>query len=160
MNGATALPLARTKTPPKTPMVINTGMSQYFRRARRKPQNSVTKSSIDTFPSESQACAALQQRTLAIKVIARDAWQVRGRKSSSRAARTNCGAISFSRVRHNHAISPGGFLRGPCAAWCKSGQSPGGDPDQARNRPQPKDCAPLGFEVSPTLLVRADEMIE
>jgi len=108
MNGATALPLARTKTPPKTPMVINTGMSQYFRRARRKPQNSVTKSSIDTFPSESQACAALQQRTLAIKVIARDAWQVRGRKSSSRAARTNCGAISFSRVRHNHAISPGG----------------------------------------------------
>jgi hypothetical protein len=50
MNGATALPLARRRAPPKTPMVINMGMSQYFRRARRKLQNSITKSSIHIFP--------------------------------------------------------------------------------------------------------------
>src|SRR5688572_2337094 len=48
MNGATALPFARTITPPKSAIISSTGISQYFRRARIKLQSSMAKSSMMT----------------------------------------------------------------------------------------------------------------
>src|SRR5262249_51919 len=47
MNGATAEPLVRTISPPKTAMTMNTGRSQNFLRTLRNAQNSRRKLTID-----------------------------------------------------------------------------------------------------------------
>src|SRR5262245_60591977 len=43
MNGATALPLVRTMSPPRSAIMMRMGTSQYFFRTRMKAQSSATK---------------------------------------------------------------------------------------------------------------------
>ena len=47
MNGAIALPCAKTISAPKTASMKRIGKSQYFLRTRRNDQNSIKKDTLD-----------------------------------------------------------------------------------------------------------------
>jgi hypothetical protein len=59
MNGATALPFARSSNPPKTASMKMMGISQYFRRIRMNIHSSVRNDTVKPCICQTQASAKL-----------------------------------------------------------------------------------------------------